>query len=103
MPALDDMLITVRPAWKAWRQAELRLADVADLHWSQPLSAPHPLLHGYVLCTHLSAGAIPHDCARTAPPHRLLICVLKHDCVPTAFAELSRRAHRVRDRLAVNG
>jgi hypothetical protein len=105
MPALDDMLITVRHEWKGWRQADVRLLDVEDLHWSRPDDAPHPMLHGYVLCTSLSAGTIPHDCGQTEPPHRLLICVLKHDCVPTAFAELSRRAERVgcRHGLPVNG
>jgi len=103
MAGLDNTVITVRTEWKGWRQAEVRLIDVEDLHWSRPDQAPHPLLHGYVLCTRLVAGAIPHHCGRTAAPHRLLICVLKHDCVPTAFAELSRRAETVRHGLAVNG
>ena len=103
MPILEDMLITVRTEWKGWRQAEVRILDVEDPHWSQLGQAPHPFLHGWVLCTRLAAGAIPHDCGHTAPPHRLLICVLKHDCVPTAFAELARRAEHVRPRIAVNG
>jgi hypothetical protein len=103
MPALDDMLITVRAEWKGWRQAEVRMLDVEDLHWFQPDRAPHAFVHGYVLCTQLATGAIPHDCGRSAPPHRLLICVLKRDCLPTAFAELARRADTFRNGIAVNG
>jgi hypothetical protein len=103
MSILENMLITVRAEWKGWRQAEVRMLDVEDLHWSQPEQAPHPILHGYVLCTRLAAGVIPHDCGELEPPHRLRICVLKHDCVPTAFAELARRAENVRPRIAVNG
>jgi hypothetical protein len=92
MPAHDDMLIRVQSEWKGWRIAEVRLGDLQAVHWCQPSQAPHPLVHGYILCTDIVTGDIPHDCDRTAAPHRLRVCVLKRHSLPAAFAELVRRA-----------
>jgi hypothetical protein len=91
MSAHDDMLIRVHGEWKGWRTAEVRFRDLLAVHWFQPNQAPHPLVHGYVSCTQLVTGEIPHHCSRTAP-HRLLVCVLKSHTLPAAFAELARRA-----------
>ena len=92
MPTHDDMLIRVRSEWKGWHDAEVRLRDLQSLHWYQPSGAPHPLVHGYIFCTDILTGEMPHDCEQTAPPHRLLVCVLKRHTLTTAFAELARRA-----------
>jgi hypothetical protein len=91
MSAHDDMLIRVHGEWKGWRTAEVRFDDLIDVHWFQPNQAPHPLVHGYIFCTQIVTGEIPHACGRTAP-HRLLVCVLRSHTLPTAFAELARRA-----------
>ena len=96
MSAHDDMLIRVLSEWKGWRSAEVRLRDLQNVHWVQPNHAPHPLVHGYTFCTNIVTGEIPHNCDRTAPPHRLLVCVLRAHNLPTAFAELARRADSTR-------
>jgi|SRR5678815_652802 hypothetical protein len=92
MPSHDDLLIRVQSEWNGWRQAEVRLRDLQDVHWFQPGPAPHPLLHGYIACANIVAGEIPHECNPTAP-HRLLVCVLKKHSLSTAFDELVRRAN----------
>ena len=92
MAAQDDQLIRVHAEWNGWRNAEVRLRDLEHIHWSQPGPAPHPIVHGYVSCTKVVGGGIPHDCDQTAGPHRLLVCVLKKHALPTTFAELARRA-----------
>ena len=92
MFAHDDMLIRVLSEWKGWRNAEVRLRDLENVQWVQPRHAPHPLVHAYTFCTNIVTGEIPHHCDRTAPPHRLLVCVLQAHNLPTAFAELARRA-----------
>ena len=91
MSAHDDMLIRVHGEWKGWRTAEVRFRDLQEVHWFQPNQAPLPLIHGYISCTEIVTGEIPHACGRTAP-HRLLVCVLRSHTLPTAFAELARCA-----------
>jgi hypothetical protein len=92
MPRLDEMLIRVQSEWDGWRSAELRLGDLQDVHWLQPAEAPHPLVHAYIVCSRIVTGDIPHDCDRTASPHRLLVCILKRHTIPTVYTELARRA-----------
>jgi hypothetical protein len=95
MPAPDDLLIRVQSEWNGWRHAEVHLRDLQDVHWFQPGPAPRPLVHAYIACTNVVAGEIPHDCDRTAAPHRLLVCVLKKHTLPSAFEELVRCADDV--------
>jgi hypothetical protein len=67
MHTSDDMLIRVHGAWDGWRHAEVRLRDLQIIHWLQPERAPQRLLHGYVLCSGITAGDIPHDCGALKP------------------------------------
>jgi hypothetical protein len=106
MPA-DAMLIRVHSQWYGWRSAEVRCGDLRDVHWLQPTRAPHALLHGYISCSNIMTGDIPHECDRLSSPHRLLVCVLKRHTIPVVYVELARRANErltVRpDRPAVPG
>jgi len=89
----DARLIRVHAHWDDWRNADIRLADLRDVHWLQPARAPHALVHGYISCSSIVSGEIPHDCDRRSAPHQLLVCVLKRHTVPPVYAELARRAH----------
>jgi hypothetical protein len=88
----NEVLIRVHREWNGWQSAEIRLRDLEDVQWLQPNGAPHPLVHGYVNCTRTMSGVLTHDCNRRTAPHRLLVCVLKRHTIPTAYAELARRA-----------
>jgi hypothetical protein len=92
MRAEDETLIRVQRDWDGWRTGEVRLGDLKNVHWLQPSRAPRPLVHGYISCTSIVTGDIPHDCALSEGPHRLLVCALKNHLVPSAYAELARRA-----------
>ena len=92
MPGHDDMLIRVLSEWNGWRNAEVRLGDLCDVHWFQPSRAPRPLVHGYMSCSNIITGDVPHDCDRTSAPHRLLVCILKSHTIPVVYAALARRA-----------
>jgi hypothetical protein len=92
MRASDEMVIRVQSEWNGWRNAEVRLADLRDVHWFQPTRAPHALVHGYILCSNIVIGDIPHDCDCRSAPHRLLVCILKTHTIATVHAELARRA-----------
>jgi hypothetical protein len=97
MQAHDGMLIRVLSEWNGWRTAEVRFRDLQIVHWFQPSQAPHRLLHGYISCTTLVTGDIPHNCDRgSSVPHRLLVCILKRHAIPSAYAELARRADEQR-------
>ena len=92
MRAPDEMLIRVQSEWNGWRNAEVRLGELRDVHWFQPPRAPHALVHGYILCSNIVLGEIPHDCNRRSTPHRLLVCILKRHTIATVYTELARRA-----------
>ena len=92
MRASDDMLIRVQSEWNGWRNAEVRLGGLRDVHWFQPTRAPHALVHGYILCSNIVIGDLPHDCDRRSAPHRLLVCILKSHTIATVYADLARRA-----------
>ena len=92
MQASAEMVIRVQSEWNGWRNAEVRLGDLRDVHWFQPTRAPRALVHGYILCSSIMIGDIPHDCDRRSAPHRLLICILKSHTIATVYAELARRA-----------
>jgi hypothetical protein len=96
MQAHDEVVIRVQSEWNGWRTAEVRLRDLENVHWLQPSRAPQPLVHGYILCRNITTGEVPHDCDSTSAPHRLLVCVLKRHMIPTAYAELARRADEQR-------
>jgi hypothetical protein len=70
----------------------VRLADLEHVHWLQPERAPRQLLHGYISCVNVVSGDIPHECAGTPGPHRLLVCVIKHHNTAGTYAEIARRA-----------
>jgi len=88
----NNARIFVEQTWDGWRLAEVRLADLHDLHWRQPSGAPRALLHAYISCASIVAGSLPHDCDRTGGPHRLLVCVLKKHCAPSIYAFVAQRA-----------
>jgi hypothetical protein len=98
MRAPDELVIRVQSEWNGWRNAEVRLGDLRDVHWFQPTRAPQALVHGYILCSHIVIGDIPHDCARRSAPHRLLVCILKRHTIASVYADLARRADRRRTR-----
>ena len=89
---LDHAFIAVQTEWNGWRAAQVRAADLEDVHWAQPPGARQPLVHGAIWCDRLYSGQLPHDCELTSAPHRLLVCVLKSHTAAAVFAELSKRA-----------
>lgn len=92
MQAHDWLMIRVHSAWDSWHSAEVRLADLRDIHWSQPGHAPHRLLHAFVSCTALTSGDLAHTCDPGSAPHALLVCVLKRHAIPEAYSTLVQRA-----------
>jgi len=89
----SDVLIRVHDSWSGWRSAEIRLADLEDVHWWQPCGAPHRLVHAFVRCADLRNGDLEHRCDGSMP-HRVRICVLKHYAAATIYHELASRADR---------
>lgn len=96
MRAYDDMLIRVHAQWNGWRNAEVRVGDLHEVYWFQPGGAPQAIVHGYISCSNIVSGDIPHDCKRRSPAHRLLVCILKRHAIPGVYAELARRADETR-------
>jgi hypothetical protein len=92
MEPMSKILIRVQAEWNGWKSAEIRLGDLEDVHWLQPDRASHAFIHGYVHCTQVVSGDLPHNCNPRSEPHRLLVCVLKRHTISTAYAELARRA-----------
>ena len=92
----DAMLIRVQSRWDDWRTAEVRFDDLHDVHWLQPTRAPHALVHGYVSCSNIVTGELPHRCDHPSAPHRLLVCILKKHTMPSVYAELARHADQPR-------
>ena len=84
-------LVKVRGGWTDWHSALVPVDALQELHWCQPLGAPRPIMHAYLLCTDVVDGGIPHDCDRSAAPHRLLVCILRHDITPDVHTCLVRR------------
>jgi hypothetical protein len=99
MPPENETVIRVHHEWNGWRSVEVPLTGLRDVHWFQPTGAPHPLVHGFVDCTELPGGAIPHDCDVRSTPHALRVCVLKRHALSSVYDQLVRRA----DVLAVRG
>jgi hypothetical protein len=102
MRAYDDVLIRVHSEWNGWRNAEVRLGDLRDVYWFQPNGAPHAIVHGYISCSNIVMGDVPHECDRRSP-HRLLVCILKSHTIRTVYAELARRADEQRTPLSDTG
>lgn len=96
MRGYDDILVRVQSDWNGWRGASVRVGDLHDIHWSQPTGAPHVLVHGYISCSRIVSGDLPHDCDGRSAPHRLRVCVLKRHTLPAVYAELTRRADHQR-------
>ena len=91
-PEYDDLLIPVQSHWKAASDVMIRLGDLQDPHWYQPSDAPRSIMHAYVRCSPTLAGALHHRCDESCASHRVRVCVLKRRTLPTAYAELTRRA-----------
>ena len=92
MQPADEMPVFVQREWDGWQTAEVQLRDLQNIHWFQPARAPRPLLHGYVSCSSITGGALPHNCDQTKGPHTLLVCVLKCHSAPSVYEEMARRA-----------
>jgi hypothetical protein len=101
MTAIHDDLVRVQTDWKDWRTVEVRLRDVTGLHWAQPAGAPHALLHGFIPCTSIVSGELPHRCDERTAPHRLLVCALKRRIPPALYAVLALQADAARARMVV--
>ena len=93
MARYDDMLIRVQAHWNDWSDAAIRVSDLHDLHWHRPTGAPHAILHGYISCSRILMGDIPHWCDPQSAPHRLHVCVLKEHTLSLVYSELIRRAN----------
>ena len=91
--AMGRQLISVQLDWSDWHAAMVPLSDLRDIHWHQPGRAPQALLHGYVACTSIVCGNIPHECQRQSAPHQLRVCILKKHVLTAIYAELTRRAN----------
>lgn len=92
MKTQAEVLVRVHRDWDGWHSAEVRLHDIQDVQWFQPHHAPHQMLYGFVPCTRIVSGEIPHACDRKSAPHLLCVCVLKKHAIDTTYAELVRRA-----------
>jgi hypothetical protein len=90
----EGVEVVVQLEWNGWRTAMVRFADLGGVHWRQPQGAPRSLIHGFVRCTDIQSGAIPHDCNPKTRPHSLLVCVLRSHVTGDVFKELSRKADR---------
>jgi hypothetical protein len=96
MKTQDELLVRVHREWDSWRSAEVRLCDLRGVHWLQPGHAPHPIVHGFVSCTSIVGGELPHDCEHSSAPHTVRVCVLKRHAIPAVYAELVRQAEESR-------
>jgi hypothetical protein len=94
MGPYDDVSICLHADWKHCQTASARFADLHDVHWHQPPGAPQAMVHGYVACTNIVTGDIPHHCNPITAPHRLHVCVLKRHTIPAVHAALARLADR---------
>jgi hypothetical protein len=99
MRADEDLRISVTSDWKDWRSTHVRIADLLDIHWHQPLGAPHPLVHAYIACSEI-VGDRPHVCDEAGSPHHVRVCVLKSHNIPSVYNALARRADRPSSSLA---
>jgi hypothetical protein len=95
MQPADEMFVCVQREWNGWQTAEVLLKDLQNIHWFQPDHAPRPMVHGYVSCSCITAGTLPHNCDHTQGPHTLLVCVLKSHSAPSVYAEIARRADQI--------
>jgi hypothetical protein len=91
MRADDDLRISVTADWKDWRSTRVRIADLGDVHWYQPVGAPHPLVHAYIACSEILVDGT-HVCDMAVTPHRVRVCVLKSHNIPSVYSVLARRA-----------
>ena len=91
-PASPDHLIAVQTMWNGWRTALVRVGDLENLHWFQPVGAPRALLHAELPCTALRSGSVPHQCDPLTRPHRLMVCVIKSHVTAVIFEALATLA-----------
>jgi hypothetical protein len=87
----DEFVVNVHDRWNGCHGADVRLGALRLVHWHRPDRAPHEMVHGYVSCTDIICGQIPHECDHQTP-HQLFVCVLKKHATPMVYDELVRRA-----------
>lgn len=89
----EDVLVPVQREWNGWRLAQVRFADLEDLHWLQPNGAPRALLHAYVWCSKIASGTLA-EVTELAAPERVRVCLLKSHLLPAVYSALANRAIR---------
>jgi len=89
----EDFVVNVHDRWNGCHGADVRLGALRLVQWHRPDRAPHEMVHGYVLCTDIISGQIPHECDHRTP-HHLFVCVLKKHATAMVYDELVRRAER---------
>jgi hypothetical protein len=91
MHTCDTVAVSVTSNRTDWRAANARLGDLRDVHWHQPMGAPHPVLHAYVSCADVS-GDLLHHCDASSAPHVVRVCILKSRNTPGVYAALAQKA-----------
>jgi hypothetical protein len=77
----EGPLVRVRRDWDdAQREAEFRLDQLRDFHWTDTAGgtgrrAPTELLHAYVWCSDMRSGDLAHSCEHGPGPHNIKVCV----------------------------
>jgi hypothetical protein len=97
MTPYDDCAISVTAGWNDWRSASARLGDLHDVHWHQPKTAPHPLLHAYVSRADIVGGNLPYERGIPFDSHGVRVCILKSRNMPAAYTVLARKADERRN------
>jgi len=87
----DDLVVNVHDRWNGCHGADVRVGALRLVQWHRPDRAPHEMVHGYVLCSDIISGQIPHECDHRTP-HQLFVCVLKKHATAMVYDELVRRA-----------
>jgi hypothetical protein len=98
----EEPAVWVRRQWNDWKRARVRLSDLQGPHWDATSGginarAPRPFIHGYIWCNQLLEGELAHSCAHGAGPHRVKVCVVKKDNIPSVVQPLIVAADRERE------
>jgi hypothetical protein len=79
---MDDEIVVVRRQWNNWVRGKVRIADFRRPHWRSvsggvSVPSPRPFVYGYIFCDQLVDGTVNHSCQHGAPPHKILLCVVR--------------------------
>ena len=96
MSVEEEPSVWVRRQWNDWRKARVRVRDLQGLHMTDTsgginVRAPRDFLHGYIWCNQLLEGELAHSCSHGAGPHRIKVCVIKKDNIPSTLRLLQPR------------